>query len=255
MIPSDDREQEERWTEHFREILNRPPPEEDADIPEAADDLDINTAVPEKEKIIKAIKSLKNGTAPGHDKLNAELFNTDPELTATILQPLFAAVWEGGEVPADWTKGVIIRTPKKGAFSDCNNWRGITLLSVPSKILAKIIIKQISDALDTGLRKEQAGFRRERECTDQIFTLRNIVERCTEWQWQLHINFVDFEKDFDTIHRDSLWCILRAHGIPLRIVQFIKSFYHNFTCSVGNSRLNFHVKTGVGQGCVMSAVL
>ena len=77
-------------------------------------------------------------------------------------------------------KRVIIRIPKKGALSDCNNWRGITLLSVPSKILAKIIIKQISDALDTGLRKEQADLRREWKCTDQIFTLRNITEPCTE---------------------------------------------------------------------------
>ena len=79
-VPSDDREreQEECWTEHFREILNRPLseedddvleaddldinrplPEEGADIPEAADDLDINTEVPEKEEIIKAIKSLR----------------------------------------------------------------------------------------------------------------------------------------------------------------------------------------------------
>ena len=96
MIPSDDREQEERWTEHFREILNRPPPEEDADIPEAADALDINTAVPEKEKIIiKEVKSLKNGKAPGYDSLNAELFKADPELAATILQPLFCSCMGG----------------------------------------------------------------------------------------------------------------------------------------------------------------
>ena len=43
--------------------------------------------------------------------------------------------------------------------------------------------------------------------------------------------------------------------IPLRIVQIIKSLYHNFSCNVGNSSLNFQVKTGVHQGCVMSAVL
>ena len=60
-------------------------------------------------------------------------------------------------MPADWTKGVIIRIPKKGALSDCNNWHGITLLSVPSKILAKIIIKQISDAVDTGRKDRQAS--------------------------------------------------------------------------------------------------
>ena len=117
-------------------------------------------------------------------------------------------------MPADWTKGVFIRIPKKGALSDCNNWRGITLLSAQSKILAMIILTRISDALDAGMRKEEAGFWRERRCTDQIFTQRNTIEQCTEWQRQLYINFVDFEKAFDGIHRDSLWCILRAYGIP-----------------------------------------
>ena len=127
-----EREQGECWTDHFRKILNRPPPEEDADIPEAADD----PVVPEKEEVIKAVKSLKNEKAPGHNNLNPQLFKADQELAATILQSLLAATWEGEEVPADWTKGVIIRIPKKEVLSDCNNWCGITLLSVPSKILA-----------------------------------------------------------------------------------------------------------------------
>ena len=48
----------------------------------------------------------------GHD-LDVELIKADPELAATILQPLFAAVWEGEEVPADWPKGVIIRISRK----------------------------------------------------------------------------------------------------------------------------------------------
>ena len=74
--------QEECWTEQFREILNRPPP-----------------AVPEKEEISKAIMSLKNSKAPGHNNLNTELFMADPELAATILQTLFAAIWE--EEPSD----------------------------------------------------------------------------------------------------------------------------------------------------------
>ena len=59
-------------------------------------------------------------------------------------------------------EAIIIRTPKKGALNDCNNWRGITLLSIPSKILAKIIINRISNVVDSRLREEQAGFRKER---------------------------------------------------------------------------------------------
>ena len=93
---------------------------------------------------------------------------------------------EGEEAPADRTKGVIIRIPKKGALSDCNNWCGIMLLSVPSKILAKTI-KWILDAGDASMRKEQAGVSKEWGCTDQICTLYNIIERCTEWQTHLYI--------------------------------------------------------------------
>ena len=55
---------------------------------------------------IKVIKSLQNGKAPGHDILDTELFRADPQLSATILQPLFAATWKGEKVPADWTNGV-----------------------------------------------------------------------------------------------------------------------------------------------------
>ena len=90
---------------------------------------------------------------------------------------------------------------------------------------------------------------------DQIFALRNIIEQCAEWQRQLYVNFVDFEKAFDSIHRESLWSILRHYGIPTKLVQTIKSFYSNFRCSVGHNGTLFDVKTGVRQGCVMSAVL
>ena len=151
-------------------------------------------------------------------------------------------MWEGEEVPADRTKGVI-RITKKGALSDRDNWHGITLLSVLSRILAKIIIKWILDALDTGLRKKQVGFRREWRCTDQIFTLHNITEQCTKWQRQLYINFVDFEKAFNSSHRDSLRHIMREYWIFLHIIQITKSLYHNFTCSIVSSSLNFPVKT------------
>jgi hypothetical protein len=152
-------------------------------------------------------------------------------------------------IPDDWTKGIIIKLAKKGALSDCNNWHGITLLSIPSKIKAKIIIQRITDAIDKQLREEQAGFHKGRGCIDQIF------EQCTEWQRQLYINFVDFQKAFDSINRKSLWRILRAYGIPKEIVELNKSFYNNFTCGVGHSNIWFAVEIGVTQGFVMSALL
>ena len=141
--------------------------------------MDVSSIPPTKEEVIAAIKSLKHGKAPGSDNLNAELFKADPELAAKILLPLFTAIWERKIVPDDWSEGVIVKLPKKGSLKNCSNWRGITLLSIPSKILAKIIINRITDAVDQSLRREQAGFRKGRGCTDQIFALRNIIEQCT----------------------------------------------------------------------------
>ena len=167
-----------KWTEHFSEVLNRPPPTIEAKVQDPDTDLDVSTAPPEKKEIVVSIRSLKNGVAPGQDSLNTDLFKAEPEVAAQVLQPLFAAIWEEKKLPDDWTEDVIVKIPKKGALNNCNNWRGITLMSLPSKILAKLVIRRISEAVDQRLRQEQAIFRKGRGCTDQIFTLCNIIEQC-----------------------------------------------------------------------------
>ena len=113
--------QDTRWAEHFSEILNRPPPETEPDIPVAVEDLEIETSPPSKEEIINAIKSLKNNKAPGPVNLNVEIFKTDPAIATEILLPLMMKVWEDKRIPDDWNEATIIRIPKKGAGNDCNN--------------------------------------------------------------------------------------------------------------------------------------
>ena len=77
-------EQDARGTEHFSEVLNRPPPAPtEADIQEAETDLDVNTNPPGKEEIIAAIK---NGKFPGQDNLSTEVFKADPQLAADLLR-------------------------------------------------------------------------------------------------------------------------------------------------------------------------
>ena len=113
---------------------------------------------------------------------------------------------------------------RKKVTTDCNNWRGITLLSIPGKNFLNIILERIKSSVDERLREEQAGFRPHRSTIDQIFTLRMIIEESTEIQSNL-INFVDFQKAFDSLHRPSLWKILTLYGFPEKYVNIIKAFY------------------------------
>ena len=85
----------------------------------------------------------------------------------------------------------------------------------------------------------------------EIFILRNIIEQANEWQASLYINFIDFEKAFDSIHRESLWLIMRKYGLPNKIVRMVKVFYEDFNCAVEDQAEAcewFSIKTGVKQG-------
>ena len=103
---------------------------------------------------------------------------------------------------------------------------------MPSKIFCRILLKRIETVIDSTLREEQAGFRRGRGCMDQIFAFRNILEQSLELNISLCINFIDFQKAFDSVHRESLWKILQTYGLPPKIINLIKMFYDNFECSI-----------------------
>jgi hypothetical protein len=147
-ILTTEREQYLKWKEHFQEVLNQKDPDELVIIPEAPMDLEIDTDRPSKLEIQKTIKSLKNKKAPGTDQLNAELFKIDPFLAADTLHPVFHKIWEKAVIPNSWSEGNIIRIPKSGDLTNCNNWRGITLLSIPSKVFCIILISRIIEAVD-----------------------------------------------------------------------------------------------------------
>jgi len=153
---------------------------------------------------------------------------------------------------------MIVTLPKKGSLSNCNNWRGITLLSVPGKVLSVLLLNRLKDSVDLKLREHQAGFRSNRSCFEQIFTLRSIIEQCIEFQQPMFLNFVDFRKAFDSIHRESMWKIAAIYGIPQKYIKTIQNIYLNSSSCVrtenGNSEY-FNIVTGARQGCILSPFL
>jgi hypothetical protein len=115
----------------------------------------------------------------------------------------------------------ISKTTEKGDTTNCDNWRGITLLSVPSKVLTTVLLNRIKEHINLRLRKEQAGFRPNIFCIDQINTLGILIEQCVEWSSRLYTVFIDFEKSFDTINREAMWKVVKRYGVPTQIVKLI----------------------------------
>ncbi|VDP80463.1 unnamed protein product, partial [Schistosoma curassoni] len=75
----------------------------------------------------------------------------------------------------------------------------------------------MKDSVDAQLRDQQAGFRKDRSCTDQTATLRIIVQQSIEWNSSLHISFIDYENAVDSVDRTTLWKLLLHYGVPEKI--------------------------------------
>jgi hypothetical protein len=108
----------------------------------------IPTKPPIKREIIITIQELNKGKAPGIDNVMPEVLKIDPKPTAKIFEPLLKEIWEQEVLPDERKKGILIKLPKKGDLTNYNNWRGITLLSSPSKILSRTILNRIKGYID-----------------------------------------------------------------------------------------------------------
>ena len=94
------------------------------------------------------------------------------------LHAVLTAVWQTGTIPPDWKRGLVVPIWKgKGDRQDCNNYRGITLLSVPGKVLAHLLMTRVRAHLLKFQRPEQSGFTPGKSTTDRILALRVLVER------------------------------------------------------------------------------
>ena len=92
----------------------------------------IDEATPSLNEVKKAVDRLRGGKAPGVCNISAELLKAEGEAMIRGLHAVLTAVWQIGTVPSDWKRGLVIPIWKgKGDCQDCNNYRGVTLLSVP----------------------------------------------------------------------------------------------------------------------------
>ena len=177
------------------EILNRDNPtnpgEEDQIVEsEGTEDRDLGRW--RLQEVKDALKKTKPEKAAGVGKACPELLTADIEDTASKLTSCYNRLRETERWPKVWKKGLVAKVFKKGDLHQCNNWIGVTLLPVISKIICRMLLERIRKGVDKKLRKEQAGFRPKRSKNEQIFILRNILEQANEWREGLYAHFVDF---------------------------------------------------------------
>ena len=139
----------------------------------------------DEDKVIAAIERLKNNKAPGSDDLPAELFkNGGPELVKT-LQHLVIDIWIEEKLPTAWQKTYVPHA-------------------------------------DQVIGRYQCGFKRGKSTIDQVFTLRQFLEKGREHKLQTHHFFIDFRNAYDSIDRKELYTAFEEMGIPKKLIRLCR---------------------------------
>ena len=251
----------ERWVEHYSELYSRENKVDQAAL-DAIDRLPQMTElddIPTQEELSMAIDRLPSGKAPGKDCIPAEVIKCGKPSLLDPLHRLLCQCWEEGAVPQDMRDANIVTLYKnKGDRGDCNNYRGISLLSIAGKLFARIVLQRLQKLADRIYPESQCGFRTNRSTIDMIFSLRQLQEKCREQQQPLYLAFIDLTKAFDLVSRDGLFKILPLIGCPPKLLSLIKSYHDGMLSTVqhdGSMSEEFEVKSGVKQGCVLAPAL
>ena len=246
------------WFKHFQGLLGNPPDigGQDEEIDQILEELKINDGPFTKEEYNKAKRSITEGKACGEDNIPPEVLkrcNLDEEILGFCNRALLE-----GRKPEQWSIMNIIPIPKTGDLSKGNNYRGISLSSLVAKTYNRMILNRIRPAIEPHLRINQNGFRPGRTTTSQILALRRLIEGIKDKNLPAIIIFIDFKKAFDTIHRGKLIKILRAYGIPEKLVRAIEVMYTDTKAKVlspdGKTEL-FNILAGVLQGDTLAQYL
>ena len=211
-----------------------------------------------REEVEAAVKSLKKGKSAGIDNIPAELVQAGGEALITTLTTICNKIWQTGKWPTPWTQSLIITLPKKGNLQMCQNYRTISLISHPSKVMLKILLNRLKPQAEEIIAEEQAGIRAGRSTSEHIFNLRILCEKHLQHQQSLYHVFIDFKKAFDKVWHAALWATMRKYNIGSKLVRTIEHLYDNATSAVTfNSSIGdwFRTTVGVRQGCLLSPTL
>ena len=249
------------WFKHFKSLL-----EIDTDSENVSTDMEdvhINGCIDRpisKEEVLMAIRKLKNRKSAGPDGIIGELIKHSNEQMIDFFVKFFNTLFDKGVYPENWMESIILPLFQKGDVNNPNNYRGISLSDVSSKVFGSIINRRLQEWVEENniTNEYQAGFKKGYSTIDHMFTLLALVQKQFSFNRKLYVAFIDFQKAFDSINRSLLWSILLKNGINGKLFRCVKSMYENVKCKVrSGARFTEFINctAGVKQGDVCSPVL
>ena len=212
------------------------------------------------ESIAKLLKSLKCAKATGLDNIAARFLRDAADLIAPLVAYIVNLSLAQGTVPDDMKHAKTIPLFKKGCRSDPGNYRPISILSVTSKVLEKVIHQQLYEYLTVSklLFKFQSGFRKSHSTDSCLLFLTDFIRTEMDAGKLCGMILIDLQKAFDTVDHNLLFSKLTAIGVSSSSLRWFISYLSGRDQIIdlhGQFSTALPVTCGVPQGSVLGPLL
>ena len=200
-----------------------------------------------KEKLMKAANP-KKATGPDHVSPRDLSIIGDPVIHSLL--PMFMKSVRDASFPSSWKLSRVSPIFKKGSPTDVNNYRPISLLSIPGKILEDVVCDTLNNHMDTQglLCHKQWGFGKNYSTESLLLHLTETWRNALDKDLKVGVLFIDFRKAFDTVNHTILLEKLKAIGVSGDLLSWLDDYmsarkqlsnYQNISPSPKQLRIEF----------------
>jgi len=220
----------------------------------------LSTITCDSSDVYKAISSLPQRTASGPDGISSQMLKGTADVISSSLASLFSLSLKKGVVPTAWKLANITPVYKAGDPKLVSNYRPIALLSLPSKLLERIVHSRLlSHVLSNSfLSLRQFGFRPASSTQEAILSATKDWHQYLDRKSNVAAIFFDLSKAFDTVPHRGLISALSRIGVSGSLLRWFTSYLSDRRQQVvvdGSTSASSLVRSGVPQGSILGPLL
>ena len=213
-----------------------------------------------EEQVSKAIDHIKASKSQGPDNIHPKLIKETKSAIKKPLKILFTKSLEEEKIPTIWKKANVTAIFKKGEKSKAENYRPISLTSVPGKLMERLVKNAIVEHMTTNnlFSEAQHGFLKGKSCVTQLLEYLEDITEAMDNGNDVDVIYLDFCKAFDKIPHRRLIKKLEKYGIKGKVLNWIRDFLSERQQRVfikGSSSTWTDIASGVPQGSVLGTTL
>ena len=211
------------------------------------------------DKLLKALKTMKNDSSPGCDGLTAAWYKVFWLQIRNIFKQSLIHSFQQGELSNSQRRGIIKLLYKgKGDRHNLGNWRPITLTNIDYKILTKVLANRLKTVIGTIIHEDQNGYIKGRHSGIVIRTLDDIIEYANRKSLKVAILSLDYTKAFDTISREYMLKSLEVFNFGEIFSKWLNIIFSKTVSCISYCGWQsgwFNVLRGIWQGCPLSPLI